>query len=269
MGIDILHELQGIGEDLQDHPSIGLEYRYAVESQFHRNLRLDRLTRHVLEVKLFGTGMASMPPSSLTGYVKSRPDLEIPDIQLFFRPMSMSARQWFPGVMPPAEQTYAFRACHLRPESRGRVWLRSTDPRDPVRIINNFLATEEDRRVQREGFRIMRRIAGQSAFEGMRGEEFAPGAHLSVADDDAIDAYVRETLSTVFHPTSTCRMGTDERAVVDGDLKVRGVESLRVVDASIMPDIVGGNLNATVIMLAEKASDTILGRQPLPVEAVA
>ena len=267
MGIDVVHDLPGVGEDLQDHPAIGLEYTYKGNSQFHRDLRLDRLTFHVARVKLFGTGMAASPPSSLTGYVKSRPDLEIPDIQMFFRPMSMSARQWFPGIMPGAEQTYAFRACHLRPESRGKVWLRSGDPRDSVRILNNFLSTKEDRRVLRESFRIMRRIGMQPAFEGTRGEEFAPGAGVSEDDDDAIDAYIRETLSTVFHPTSTCRMGIDDRAVVDGDLKVRGIDALRVVDASIMPDIVGGNLNATVIMTAEKASDIILGRQFLSAEA--
>ncbi len=267
MGIDVVHDLPGVGEDLQDHPAIGLEYTYKGNSQFHRDLRLDRLTFHVARVKLFGTGMAASPPSSLTGYVKSRPDLEIPDIQMFFRPMSMSARQWFPGIMPGAEQTYAFRACHLRPESRGKVWLQSGDPQDPVRILNNFLSTEEDRRVLRESFRIMRRIGMQPAFDGTRGEEFAPGAGVSEDDDDAIDAYIRETLSTVFHPTSTCRMGIDDRAVVDGDLKVRGIDALRVVDASIMPDIVGGNLNATVIMTAEKASDIILGRQFLSAEA--
>ena len=267
MGIDVVHDLPGVGEDLQDHPAIGLEYTYKGNSQFHRDLRLDRLTFHVARVKLFGTGMAASPPSSLTGYVKSRPDLEIPDIQMFFRPMSMSARQWFPGIMPGAEQTYAFRACHLRPESRGKVWLRSGDPQDPVRILNNFLSTEEDRRVLRESFRIMRRIGMQPAFDGTRGEEFAPGAGVSEDDDDAIDAYIRETLSTVFHPTSTCRMGIDDLAVVDSDLKVRGIDALRVVDASIMPDIVGGNLNATVIMTAEKASDIILGRQFLSAEA--
>ena len=267
MGIDVVHELPGVGQDLQDHPAIGIEYTYKGNSQFHKDLRLDRLTFHVARVKLFGTGMAASPPSSLTGYVKSRPDLEIPDIQMFFRPMSMSAKQWFPGIMPGAEQTYAFRACHLRPESRGRVWLRSADPQDPVHILNNFLSTEEDRRVLRESFRIMRRIGMQPAFDGIRGDEFAPGPGVSEDDDAAIDTYVRETLATVFHPTSTCRMGIDDRAVVDGDLKVRGIDALRVADASIMPDIVGGNLHATVIMMAEKASDIILGRQALAAEA--
>tara|TARA_A100001037_G_scaffold56762_1_gene49044 strand:- start:1427 stop:3067 length:1641 start_codon:yes stop_codon:yes gene_type:complete len=267
MGIEQVHDAPGVGQELQDHPAIGVEYYYKGDSQFHRDLRLDRLTFHVARVKLFGTGMAASPPSSLTGYVKSRPDLEIPDIQMFFRPMSMSAKQWFPGIMPPAEQTFACRACHLRPESRGQVWLRSADPRDPVKIQNNFLSTDEDRRVLRESFRIMRKLLKQPAFDVVRGEEFAPGAHIPDDDDEAIDAYVRETLSTVFHPTTTCRMGIDDRAVVDAECKVRGVDALRVVDASVMPDIVGGNLNATVVMMAEKTSDMILGRQALAAEA--
>ena len=268
MGVDVLRDLPGVGNDLQDHPAIGVEYFYEGNSKFHRDLRLDRLAFHVARVRLFGTGMAASPPSSLTGYVKSRPDLEIPDIQMFFRPMSMSAKQWFPGVLSAAEQTYAFRACHLRPESRGRVWLRSTDPQDPVRILNNFLSTDEDRRVLRESFRIMRDLGTQPAFDGVRGAEFSPGDQVNSDDDDAVDAYIRETLSTVFHPTSTCRMGIDDSAVVDSELKVRGIDALRVVDASIMPDIVGGNLNATVIMTAEKASDIILGR-PAPAAVAA
>ena len=121
--------------------------------------------------------------------------------------------------------------------------------------------------MQRESFRIMRKLALQPAFDGTRGKEFMPGVEISDDDDEAIDAYVRETLNTVFHPTSTCRMGIDDRAVVDNDLKVRGVNGLRVVDASIMPDIVGGNLNATVVMIAEKAADAILGRSLASLEA--
>ena len=205
--------------------------------------------------------MAASPPSSLTGFVKSRPDLEIPDIQMFFRPMSMTARQWFPGLMSPSEETFAFRSCHLRPESRGSVSLRSADPMDPVRIVNNFLSTDEDRRVLRESFRIMRTLALQPAFDDMRGDEFAPGAHVKDDDDAAIDAYVRQGLGTVYHPVSTCRMGIDDRAVVDGALKVKGLDGLRVVDASVFPDLTGGNINAVVIMTAEKAADAILGRQ--------
>ena len=169
-------------------------------------------------------------------------------------------------IMPPAEETFAFRACHLRPESRGTVRLRSADAHQPVRIQNNFLATETDRQVLRSSFRVIRELASQPAFDGIRGTELAPGS--SVDDDAAIDAYIRDTLATVYHPASTCRMGADVEAVVDGALRVRGLDGLRVVDASVMPDLVGGNINAAVIMIAEKASDTILGKAPLPAAEV-
>ena len=138
---------------------------------------------------------------------------------------------------------------------------------EPVRIVNNFLSTDEDRRVLREAFRIMRKLAKQTAFDELRGSEFAPGKHIKEDDDEAIDAYVRETLSTVYHPVSTCRMGADDRAVVNGEMKVRGLERLRVVDASVFPDLPGGNINAVVIMTAEKASDIILGKQALARQA--
>jgi choline dehydrogenase-like flavoprotein len=262
MGIETIHDLGGVGGNLQDHPAVGIEYLYANESQFHRNLRLDRLAVNMVRARLSGTGPAATPPSSVTGFIKSRPDLEIPDIQMFFRPVAMTARQWFPLIMPPVEQTFAFRACHLRPESRGTIRLRSADTREPVRIRNNFLSTETDRQVLRTSFRVIRELAAQPAFEGVRGRELEPGK--DVEDEDAIDAYIRNTLGTVFHPAGTCRMGIDDEAVVDGDLRVRGLDGLRVVDASVMPDLVGGNINAAVIMIAEKAADAILGKTPLP-----
>ena len=262
MGIDPVHDLAGVGGNLQDHPAIGIEYRYAQRSRYHRDLRLDRLAFNMARARLFGAGPAATPPSSVTGFIKSRAGLEIPDIQMFFRPVSASARQWFPMIMPPAEETFAFRTCHLRPESRGTVRLRSADAHQPVRIQNNFLATETDRQVLRKSFRVIRELASQPAFDGIRGAELAPGA--DVEDDAAIDAYIRDTLATVYHPAGTCRMGADVEAVVDGALRVRGLDGLRVVDASVMPDLVGGNINAAVIMIAEKASDTILEKTPLP-----
>ena len=118
----------------------------------------------------------------------------------------------------------------------------------------------------RSSFRVIRELASQPAFDGIRGAELAPGS--SVDDDAAIDAYIRDTLATVYHPAGTCRMGADVEAVVDGALRVRGLDGLRVVDASVMPDLVGGNINAAVIMIAEKASDTILGKAPLPAAEV-
>ncbi len=263
-GIAPIHDLAGVGANLQDHPAIGIEYRYAGRSRFHKQLRLDRLAVNMARARLFHTGPAAIPPSSVTGFIKSRPELEIPDIQMFFRPVSASARQWLPVVMPPAEETFAFRACHLRPESRGCVRLGSADPFERVRIRNDFLSTETDRRVLRTSFRVIRELASQPAFDGVRGAELAPGEDVADHDDAAIDAYIRDTVATVYHPAGTCRMGADDEAVVDGDLRVRGLECLRVVDASVMPDLVGGNINAAVIMIAEKAADAILGKAPPP-----
>ena len=258
MGVEVACDRGEVGGNLQDHPSIGVEYEYATPSRFHRDLRMDRLALHALRARLFGTGRVAMPPSSLTGFFKSRQDLELPDIQMFFRPVAVTAREWFPLIRPPAEESFAFRTCHLRPESRGSVRLSSADPLEPVRIRNNFLSTETDRFVQRESFRVIRKLARQPAFDGVRGRELAPGDDAE--SDDEIDAFVRETLNTVYHPASTCRMGIDDGAVVDGELRVRGVGNLRVADASVFPDLVGGNINAVVVMIAEKASDLILGR---------
>ncbi len=265
-GIDAVHDLPGVGANLQDHPSIGIEYRYRRPSRYHQELRLDRLAVNIARARLFGTGPAATPPSGVTGFIKSRPELEIPDIQMFFRPVAYSARQWFPVVMPAGVETFTFRTCHLRPESRGTVRLGSADPLRPVRIRNDFLATETDRQVLRTSFRVIRELASQPAFDGTRGAELAPGE--DVEDDAAVDAYIRETLATVYHPVGTCRMGADEDAVVDGDLRVRGRDGLRVVDASVMPDLVGGNIQAAVIMIAEKAADAILGNSPPPAAEV-
>ena len=261
-GIDAVLDRPGVGANLQDHPSIGAEYLYAVPSRFHRRLRLDRLAVDMVRARLFGAGPAAIPPSSATAFVRSRPEAALPDVQIFFRPASVSAREWFPVLRPPAPETFAFRACHLRPESRGAVRLRSADPADKARIRNDFLSTDTDRRALRDALRIVREIAGQPQFAPVRGPEIHPGPDVDT--DERIDAFVRETLGTVFHPAGTCRMGADEESVVDLRFRLRGVEGLRVVDASVMPDLVGGNINAVVIMIAEKAADVILGRPPLP-----
>ena len=259
-GIATVLDRPGVGGNLQDHPSIGIEYSYAVPSAFHRNLRLDRLAFDMVRARLFGTGRAALAPSSATAFVRSRPEAEIPDLQLFFRPVSYNAREWLPVIMPPAPETFTFRACHLRPESRGTIRLRSADPAAKVRIRNDFLSTETDRRALRDAFRLVRTLAHQSDFDAVRGPESLPGPEVET--DDEIDAFVRENLGTIYHPIGTCRMGSDDDSIVDPDLRVRGIESLRVVDASVMPDLVGGNINAAVIMIAEKAADAILGNQP-------
>jgi choline dehydrogenase len=154
--------------------------------------------------------------------------------------------------------------CALRPESRGHVALRSTNPQDPPLIQPNSLASANDLRTLREGVKIARNLVAQKAFDSYRGEELNPGAHAT--SDADIDDFIRRTAITIYHPVGTAKMGNDRMAVVDAALKVRGVQGLRVVDASIMPTLVGGNTNAPTIMIAEKAADLILGKAPLPQE---
>jgi choline dehydrogenase len=154
--------------------------------------------------------------------------------------------------------------CQLRPEARGYISLKSADPLAAPLIQPNYLDSEEDRRTLREGVKLAREVFAQPAFDPYRGPELMPGAH--VTRDEQIDAFVRKTAETIYHPVGTAKMGRDATSVVDPQLKVYGVEGLRVVDASIMPSLVSGNTNAPTIMIAEKASDMILGKDALAPE---
>lgn len=192
------------------------------------------------------------------GFAKSRPDLDRPDIQMHF----VNALLQDHGRTPATGDGFSVHACQLRPESKGSVSLGSADPFDDPVIDPNYLAAEEDRRVLRQSIRMVRDIFAQAAMDPYRGNEFLPGKH--VQSDADIDAFIRETAETIYHPVGTARMGTDSRSVVDGDLRVRGVEGLRVIDASVMPTLVGGNTNAPTIMIAEKIADKLRGKPALP-----
>jgi choline dehydrogenase-like flavoprotein len=175
----------------------------------------------------------------------------------------MTAHPYFWPFRSAYADGYSCRAVVLRPESRGRVELASTDPKRPVRIRQNFLATDNDWKTLRAGLRIAREVCRQAPLEPFRGPEIAPGD--SATDDASLDAHIRANSITVHHPLGTCKMGlaSDPLAVVDPELKVFGVDGLRVIDGSVMPDLVGANINAPIIMIAEKAADLIRGRQPL------
>lgn len=267
LGIAPRVDLPGVGKNLQDHTAIRLAYARQTPSRIPAELRLDRLTISMVRAIFLGTGFAADPPGGMTAFVKSAPEQAIPDLQLFCSNAALWSREWFPGWRPPAPDGFTLRACHLRPESRGAVTLASSDPTAKARVFNNFLSTDADRRALRSAFKIMRRIAASRPFAPIVGAELAPG--LQAQSDAEIDAYIRQTMDTVYHPVGTCRMGHDERAVVGTDFRVRGVEGLRVVDASVMPDLTGGNINAVVMMVAEKAADVIRGRAPLPAEEAA
>jgi choline dehydrogenase-like flavoprotein len=171
----------------------------------------------------------------------------------------MAAKPYLPPFLPSFPDAFGCRVALLRPKSRGRVELASADPRAPARIYQNFLAVEDDLKVLRAGIRMAREVGRQNPLAPFVTSEVTP-----LKSDAEIDAFIRATGITVHHPAGTCRMGADAQSVVDPELRVRGVDALRVVDASVFPDLIGGNINAPVIMIAEKAADMIAGRPALP-----
>jgi len=220
----------------------------------------------VARAYLTGTGPATTLPAGLMAFLKTRPDLQSPDIHFLFRSLPPGAAPWFPGIAPGWDDAIMVRPVLLHPESRGEITLASADPHRPPRIVQNFLATGADIRGLRDGVKLARDIARQAPLDGFRGEELGPGD--GVRSDDEIDGYNRRISQTAHHPCATCAMGVGGNSVVDGELRLHGAEGLRVVDASVIPDLVSGALNAVVIMIAEKASDMILGRPAPPPEPV-
>ena len=199
----------------------------------------------------------------LNGFLRTKPELAVPDIEFMFRGLPGDAGIWFPGVKKPYADGFGIRPCLLHPESRGEVLLNSADPLAPPRIVYNFFSQPNDLPRLREGFKLAREVANQKALDPYRGEETKATANART--DEEIEAYLRRAAITAHHPAGTCKMGTDSQAVLDPQLRVRGVENLRVVDASAMPDMVGAHINACVIMMADKASDMIRGREALVV----
>ena len=261
MGIAPRVSLPAVGKNLQDHLSVDVHHLRRGRGPFHAEMRLDRTALNMVRAYVLGTGPGTVLPSRLHAFLKTRRELPVPDIQFLFRGAPARAHPWFPGITPPYEDSFGLRPVLLHPESRGVVRLRSADPAAPVRIVQNFLATDHDVRTIREGVKLGRDIASRKGLDPFRGRETAPGADCRT--DAAIDAFVRRTAITAHHPCATCAMGPGDDAVLDPALRVRGVEGLRVVDASAMPDLVSGNINACVLMIAEKASDLVLGRPPL------
>ena len=213
-----------------------------------RTMRLDRSSTELAKCYFLGTGFATDLPGPLMAFLKTSPELPYPDVQLLFHGGPLGASPW---LTRPFADGFSCIVVVLRPESRGRVELASSDPAKPVRIRQNFLATQKDWNTLRAGMRTARAIASKPNLQKFIAAELAPGAGKNTDAD--LDAHIRAASITVHHPLGTCRMGD----VVDAELKVRGTLGLRVVDASVMPDLVGGNINAPVTMIAEKAADLI------------
>lgn len=258
-GIRVAVPLAGVGRNLQDHVVALIRYRRRTPGPFQRAMRMDRIALSLAQAWLFGTGFASDLPSGFTAFVKTRAELAAPDVQTLFFAGPLGANPYFSPFRRPFEDGFSCRVVLLRPESRGAVSLASASPNERVRIVQNLLATDGDRRTLRAGLELMRDIGARPELAHFVAAELAPGAEA--ASIDRLDAYIRQTAVTAHHPVGTCRMGaeSDPLRVVDAALRVVGTEGLRVVDASVMPDLVGGNINATVVMIAEKAADLIRG----------
>ncbi|HTP77920.1 MAG TPA: choline dehydrogenase [Rhizomicrobium sp.] len=258
--IPVVADLKGVGKNLQDHLDASIQYESSQPITLYSQSNPLNAMKTGLNYMLFKKGVATGQGLESGGFVKSRPDLENPDLQLHFIAALMNDHT------RKKSDRHGFMAhvCQLRPQSRGFISIKSNDPLVAPVIQPNYLEAEEDRRAMREGTKIAREVFAQVAFDPYRGPELMPGAH--VRTDEQIDGWIRRTAETIYHPVGSAKMGKDSESVVDAQLRVYGVEGLRVVDASIMPTLVSGNTNAPTIMIAEKASDMILGRAALPAE---
>jgi 4-pyridoxate dehydrogenase len=260
IGIETVADLP-VGQNLQDHLAVFLSFTRREAGPFHHQLRFDRMAASMIRAYAFGTGPGTVVPGGLHAFIKTRPELAVPDVEFMFRGAAVDAHVWFPGLRPPAPDGFAIRPALLHPDSRGEIRLRAADPRLPMRIAYNFFSAPNDLPTLRNGFRLARDIAYRKPLDRFRGDEVAPGS--AIRSDADIDAYIRRTAITAHHPAATCPMGVGPQAVIDSQMRVPGVERLRVVDASAMPDLVSAHLNAAVLMMAEKAADMILGKAPL------
>ena len=252
LGIETAHHLPGVGENLQDHFAIRMSWRVTQPITFNERTRGFALVREALKYLRSRTGILALSSASITGYVRTREGVETPDVQYFITPASFRHSQ---DRTLDREPGMTFGLCVLRPESIGSVHARSADPFAPAAIRPNFLDSQTDRDAVVEGARIARRVVEAGPLDPYRGPELEPGAEAQ-SYDEILD-FARDTGTTVYHPVGTCKMGSDAMAVVDDRLRVRGLEGLRVADASIMPTLVSGNTNAPAIMIGEKASDLI------------
>ena len=252
-GIEMVHELKGVGKNLQDHLQARPVYKCTASTINTETRNLFQKMGIALEYALRRSGPMAMAASLGTAFFKTKPELETPDIQFHLQPFSATR----PADGPHKFSAFTASVLQLRPESTGELKLASAHPEDYLKIYPNYLATKTDCDTLVEGIRIARKICNTSPVKEMITAEFSPGD--AVGDDyDGLLNWARDNSTTIYHPTGTCKMGIDEMAVVSPQLKVRGVEGLRVADASIMPIITSGNTNAPAIMIGEKVSDMVL-----------
>ena len=261
LGIEIVHDLPGVGRNLSEHPRVPVRFTLKKPVSFLNELRFDRAARWVLQWALTGTGAFATQVNSANIVVRSHPDLAQPDIQLWCNPVRMDAEMWFPGIKPRQEDQITADVILLHPQSRGSVTLKTPNPADPPAIKLNLFSEAADFATARRGIAVARRIYRTPPQGELTGREILPGENLTT--DAELDEHVRRYAEVTQHPVGTCAMGIGSMSVVDPQLRVYGVMGLRVVDASVMPTVPGGNTNGPTIMIAEKASDIILGKPPL------
>ena len=258
LDIPLVHDLPGVGENLQDHLELYLQYACKQPVSLYPALQWWNQPKIGAEWMFLGKGIGASNQFEAGGFIRTRPEFEWPNIQYHFLPVAIN----YNGSNAVKEHGFQAHMGSMRSPSRGRVRAKSKDPRQHPSILFNYMAHEQDWQEFRDGIRITREIMAQSALDPYRGRELSPGQE--VQSDAELDAFIRQHAETAFHPSCSCKMGEDDMAVVDGQGRVHGIQGLRVVDASIMPLITTGNLNAPTIMMAEKIADRIRGRSPLP-----
>jgi choline dehydrogenase len=261
-GIEVHADLKGVGRNLSEHARVPVEFATRGDISFLRELRADRIARSVLQWMVTGTGICATQINSCNIVVRTLPGLVQPDIQLMSNPVRMDAKIWWPFIGPRQEHRITADAVVLHPESRGSVTLRSADHSDQPRIRLNLLATDADMASARRGVRLARRIYAAAPQSALIARETSPGS--AIESDADLNSYIRARAGVTQHPVGTCAMGVSPDAVLDPQLRVRGISGLRVVDASVMPMVPGANTNAAVVMIAEKAADLILGKTLAP-----
>jgi choline dehydrogenase len=257
LNIPIVAKLPGVGKNLQDHLELYIQYHCKKPVSLFPALKWFNQPGIGLKWYLTGRGAGASNHFETGAFLRSSDSILYPDLQYHFLPIAMN----YDGSDKYNDHGFQVHVGPMKPTSRGSINLVSNDPSEPPRISFNYNSTRDDRSVMRQGIRFAREIVSQAAFDEFRGVELKPGKDCIT--DAELDEFVRSHGESAYHPSCTCRMGMDEMSVVDSEARVHGIEGLRVIDASIMPDITNGNLNAPVIMMAEKLADVILGKQPL------
>lgn len=258
LDIPVVHDLPGVGANLQDHLELYLQYACKQPVSIYPATKWWNQPAIGAQWLFLGKGLGASNQFEAGGFIRTREAFEWPNIQFHFLPVAIN----YNGSKGVQEHGFQAHMGSMRSPSRGRIHLKSRDPRQHPSILFNYMSHEQDWQEFRDGIRLTREIMNQPALDPYRGRELSPG--VNVQSDAELDEFIRNHAETAFHPSCSCKMGSDDMAVVDGQGRVHDMEGLRVVDASIMPLIITGNLNATTIMMAEKIADRIRGRQPLP-----